>query len=238
MIEFKNVTIAYDKKIILKNISFNIKKQEKVFLIGKSGEGKSTLLSSLLNPKLILSGNVIVNGQNIKQIRKRELSKTRKNLGILFQHTNLLEEESVYENIKIFYPKYANFFYDWIKFLNKKQKTEIWQTLKHVGILSKIFTRTAELSGGEKRRLEIVLIMLKRTPIILADEPTSSLDITNSTNIIKIFMKNQSALLISVHKLNLIPSLEQRVIALRKHKIVFDGPFKNIDPKLKKVIYD
>lgn len=238
MIEFKNVTISYQKEIILKNLNLTIHQGEHIFILGKSGAGKSTLFNALINPQIITKGEILINNQNLKKLNQFQLKKMRRNFGLINQETLLIEDQSLYDNLKLFYPRYNNWFFALIKFINKKQKQEIIDILTRLGLIEHIFARVSSLSGGQKRRVEIALLLLKNSQIILADEPTSGLDVKNAQQIITELSKLNKTLLINLHKLNLIANNKTRIIALANKKLLFDGPFNQLDKEKLKQLYD
>ena len=122
MIDFKNVFIERDKKIILKNINLKINQNEKVFVIGSSGAGKTTLINSFLEPKTIVKGKILVNEFNILKFSKKSLQKQNSTYGFISQKDFFINWESVYFNIKNFYPNYKNIFFKFFNIFLKKIK--------------------------------------------------------------------------------------------------------------------
>ena len=239
MIDFKNVFIERDKKIILKNINLKINQNEKVFVIGSSGAGKTTLINSFLEPKTIAKGKILVNDFNILKFSKKNLRKQNSTYGFISQKDFFINWESVYFNIKNFYPNYKNIFFKFFNIFFKKDKEKILLLSKKLKIQDILYKNISDISGGEKQRVKILLLLLKNPSIIFADEPTSSLDIKISKEIInEIYSLKNSLLILNIHKLDLIPSNAKRIIGISKGKIIFDGPKKALTTKIIKEIYE
>ena len=239
MIDFKNVFIERDKKIILKNINLKINQNEKVFVIGSSGAGKTTLINSFLEPKTIVKGKILVNDFNILKFSKKNLRKQNSTYGFISQKDFFINWESVYFNIKNFYPNYKNIFFKFFNIFFKKDKEKILLLSKKLKIQDILYKNISDISGGEKQRVKILLLLLKNPSIIFADEPTSSLDIKISKEIIsEIYSLKNSLLILNIHKLDLIPDNAKRIIGISKGKIIFDGPKKALTTKIIKEIYE
>ena len=239
MIDFKNVFIERGKKIILKNINLKINQNEKVFVIGSSGAGKTTLINSFLEPKTIAKGKILVNDFNILKFSKKNLRKQNSTYGFISQKDFFINWESVYFNIKNFYPSYKNIFFKFFNIFFKKDKEKILLLSKKLKIQDILYKNISDISGGEKQRVKILLLLLKNPSIIFADEPTSSLDIKISKEIIsEIFSLKNCLLILNIHKLDLIPSNAKRIIGISKGKIIFDGPKKALTTKIIKEIYE
>lgn len=239
MINFNNVFIERGKKLILKNINFKIDKNEKIFIIGSSGSGKTTLINSFLEPKTIKKGKILINNFDISKFSKKELRKQNSNYGFISQKDFFINWESVYFNIKNFYPNYKNSFFRFFNIFFKKDKEKILLLSKKLKIQNILYKNISDISGGEKQRVKILLLLLKKPSIIFADEPTSSLDIKISKEIIKeIYSLENSLLIWNIHKLDLIPNVARRIIGINKGKIIFDGSKKNLTKKIIKDIYE
>lgn len=167
MISARHIVKRFDKLTIFDDLSFDIKDGEYVCFSGPSGAGKTTLLNiiGLLEP--IDSGELLINGRNYARSRdKREYY--RKEVGFLFQNFGLIENKTVYENLLIVKPY-------------KGKELPIDTVLNRVGLEDKIDSKIYTLSGGEQQRVALARLMLKQCNIILADEPTGSLDRENAT---------------------------------------------------------
>lgn len=208
IIELKEVCKNYDKKILDK-LSLKIEENEMVAIVGKSGKGKSTLLNviGLLEP--INSGEIIIDGhKNIKPNSIESTKMMRNEISYLFQNFALIDQETVYENLDIAL-KYIK--------TNKKEKRElIINALKTVGLEGYEKRKIFELSGGEQQRVAIARIILKPSKIILADEPTGSLDIENRNKVIQLLRKlnkNGKSIVIVTHDMEVANNCD-RIIEL------------------------
>ncbi|WKX02668.1 ATP-binding cassette domain-containing protein [Candidatus Mycoplasma mahonii] len=170
---------------------------------------------------------------------KKKKKEMLKSIGFITQRDYFLEWETVYYNVKNLYPNYKNHFCEFFNIINAKQKIEIKTTARKLGIEKILFKKISDISGGERQRIKILLLLLKSPSLILADEPTTSLDIKISKDIIKLLCEiNNSSLMINIHNLELVPSGEYRIIAIKNKRIVFDGPMKKLSNKLIKEIYE
>lgn len=178
IIELKNISKSYDKNILNK-ISLEIEQGEMVSIVGKSGAGKSTVLNIIGLLESIDSGELIIDSNsNIKPNSKKANEIMREKISYLFQNFALIDQETVYENLSIAL-KYVK--------ANKVEKRNlIKNALKRVELEDYEDKKIFELSGGEQQRVAIARIILKPSKIILADEPTGSLDIENRNKVISL----------------------------------------------------
>lgn len=229
-LEIKNVTarIKNEKKNTLININLSFDEGDFVAIIGPSGAGKTTLLNLLVNDLEIVEGEVVYDNimftkANKKIFKNSFLSK----VGMLSQQPNLIYNDDVFTNIKRFYKNQNNIFARMINHVSKNSFAEIENILDKIAIKKYIFTPVKSLSGGQQQRVEIAKLLLKKPKIILADEPTTGLDIYNSENVLKMIKNvaiNSSAItFINLHDLSLInEKYFNRVIALRDGEVVYD----------------
>ena len=175
MIEITELTKAFDTNIIFSKVSFNINDGDFVVFSGKSGCGKTTMLNMIGALEKQTSGKIIVDGVNIASGKKRTDYLSHK-VGFLFQNFALVENKTVEQNLKM---------------VAKRNRTEISidSALNEVQLLSKKDALVYTLSGGEQQRVALARLMIKKCDIILADEPTGSLDRTNAGIIVDILKK-------------------------------------------------
>lgn len=184
LLTVNNLSKVYDlgpEKIeALKDVSLKIEKGEFVSIIGKSGSGKSTLMHILGLLDTPTSGEIILNGQNTKGLKEKQLAKIRnKEIGFVFQSFNLLQRTSALDNVLLplkYSPVPKR---DWDK--------KALEMLKLLGLENRIHNKSNELSGGQKQRVAIARALINDPSIILADEPTGNLDSKTGDEIIKIF---------------------------------------------------
>ena len=192
MIETKSLEFSYDNSFVFKFPNIKLKSNENLLVLGNSGIGKSTLLHNLagiLRPK---SGSIKIFDQDISKLSELELDKFRgQNIGIIFQRSHFVNSLTVGENLEL------------AQFLGRNKKGNIQETLDSLKILDKLNKKPKELSQGERQRASIALAIINSPKLILADEPTSSLDDTNCSNVIKILkeqaLKYQAQLIVITH---------------------------------------
>ena len=175
MIELENVTKSFGDNLIFKDLSFKIERGELVAITGKSGSGKSTLLNMLGGLETIDSGSITVDGIDITN-RKNLVEYFRTTVGFVFQNFALTENKTVKENLEII-KKFA------------RNGVTIEEALESVGLKDKLNEKVYKLSGGEQQRVSLARVMTKKCSVILADEPTGSLDPENGNRIMDIFKK-------------------------------------------------
>ena len=214
IVDLKNININHDDKNILSDISLSIRKGEFIYLIGKTGSGKSSLLKILYGDIKILDGEGSVAGINIVKIKEKEIPFLRRKLGIVFQDFKLLSDRSIKKNLE-FVLKAT----DW----KDKQKIEdrIQTVLEKVKLQNTENKFPHELSGGEQQRIAIARALLNKPELILADEPTGNLDPATSAEIIEVFKKinkNGTTILIATHDYDIISKFPAKTIRIENNK--------------------
>lgn len=169
VIDYRDVTIHRNSLITLKNVSLKVKQGEFVYIIGKVGSGKSSLLKSLYADVPVASGSAHVLDYDLRSIRSRDIPYLRRQIGIVFQDFRLLTDRSAEDNLR-FVLKATG----WRDKAAMDERVE--EVLKSVGMTTKSYKKPFELSGGEQQRLVIARALLNNPPLILADEPTGNLD--------------------------------------------------------------
>lgn len=207
-IELLDATIAQPDNVILSNINLEIKSGELVYLIGRTGSGKSSLLKTLYADLPLAKGTGTVAGFQLEKIKTKQIPFLRRKLGIVFQNFELLIDRNVNENLKFV-----------LKATGWKNKMEIdrriQEVLDKVGLAQKGYKMPNELSGGEQQRVVIARALLNNPEIILADEPTGNLDPDTSRGIMQILTKISAtgrAVVIATHDYPLIKEFPGRVI--------------------------
>ena len=182
MIDIKNITKSFGSLQVLKGISLHIEKGEVVSIVGPSGAGKTTLLQIIGTLDKADSGNVRINGIDISGMNKNKLSEFRnKNIGFVFQFHQLLPEFTAIENVMI--PAYIA----GLSQSEAKKKAE--ELLKFMGLTDRASHKPAELSGGEKQRIAVARALINNPEVILADEPSGSLDTKNKEELHQLFFE-------------------------------------------------
>ena len=222
IIEVKNLKKQFGKNVVLDNINLEIKKGEVVSLIGPSGSGKSTILRSIIDLETITSGDILIEGNNLKdkKIKKEMLLKT----GMVFQTFNLFPHMSVRNNIVKTL--------ELVKKMDKKEANKIAEeTLEVVGLIDKIDNFPSELSGGQRQRVAIARALALRPDILLFDEPTSALDpelVKEVLDIIRKLKNEKITMLIVSHEMNFVKEISDKVVVLENGKILEKGTSKQI----------
>ncbi len=210
IVDLKNININHDEKNILSDISLSVRKGEFIYLIGKTGSGKSSLLKILYGDIKILDGEGSVAGINIVKIKEKEIPFLRRKLGIVFQDFKLLSDRSIKKNLE-FVLKAT----DW----KDKQKIEdrIQTVLEKVKLQNTENKFPHELSGGEQQRIAIARALLNKPELILADEPTGNLDPGTSAEIMEVLKKinkNGTTILIATHDYEIISKFPAKTIRI------------------------
>jgi len=214
-IELLNATIAQPDNIILSNVNLEIKSGELVYLIGRTGSGKSSLLKTLYAELPLAKGTGTVAGFQLEKIRSKQVPFLRRKLGIVFQDFQLLIDRNVNENLRFV-----------LKATGWKNKMEIdrriQEVLEKVGLTQKGYKMPNELSGGEQQRVVIARALLNNPEIILADEPTGNLDPDTSRGIMQLLTKISAtgrAVVIATHDYPIIKEFPGRVIKCDDSKL-------------------
>ena len=220
MIELKGVCKVYKSKSgesfkALDNFSYSFLNRGLVGIYGDSGCGKTTLLNLIGGIDTLTSGDILIDNKSLTKFKNKELDAYRnQEIGFIFQDDNLIGNLNVFENVSLALSLR--------KINSKKRKELVSESLKEVGILDKEKKYPSELSGGEKQRVTIARALIKKPRIILADEPTGSLDKENSFEIMKILKELSKKYLVIVvsHDENLLNEFSDEIIKIAKGKIV------------------
>ncbi|PIQ71775.1 cell division ATP-binding protein FtsE [Candidatus Roizmanbacteria bacterium CG11_big_fil_rev_8_21_14_0_20_37_16] len=217
MIQFEGVTKSYPLgTVALDNVSFNIERNEFVFLVGTSGAGKTSILNLILGDLYPSSGTVIVNDVDLSPRKCRKIEELRRYIGVVFQDFKILQDKDVFENIALGLH---------IQQLPiRKIKEQVREVLKLVGLEEKERYFPIQLSAGELQRVAIARAMCGDRQIILADEPTGNLDPKTTWDIMKIFKKveDHKTIVIATHNTDVVNSMKKRVIVLKQGKLIKD----------------
>ena len=242
MIKFNNVNKVYPNGFhALKNINLEIEQGEFVAIIGLSGAGKSTLLRTINRMHDITDGELIVNGENVNDLKGKSLRKFRRHIGMVFQSFNLVTRTTVINNVLTSRVPDMPFYKSMIGVFSKEDKVIALEALDKVGILDKAYVRADQLSGGQQQRVALARTLAQKPEIILADEPVAALDPITATQVMDDFKRiNEEmkiSVLINIHHVDLALKYATRVIAIKAGEIVYDGPSNMVDSEILKQIY-
>ena len=218
MIRLEDVSKSYAEGVpALDNISIQIKEGEFVFIVGDSGSGKSTLIKLLLKELEPTNGTVYINGRDVSRIRRRQIPKFRRQIGVVFQDFRLLKDLNVYDNV--------GFAMRVIGEPNRAIRKRVPQMLSMVGLAAKYRSAPRQLSGGEQQRVAIARALVNQPKILLADETTGNLDNNNAWEIMKLLEdinSNGTTVVVVTHNLEIVREMRKRVITIEKGIVVSD----------------
>jgi cell division transport system ATP-binding protein len=216
VVRVSDAHIFQDNNTVLRDINFNIDKGEFIFLVGRTGSGKSSLLKTLYADLDLRLGDINVAGFDIRGIRDSQIHKLRRKLGIIFQDFQLFPDRSVDDNL-MFVLKATG----WKD--NGKMRARLSEVLMQVGLGSVEKKMPHQLSGGEQQRVVIARALLNEPVILIADEPTGNLDPEVSFGILKLFQqinKSGTAVLMATHDYPLIKKFPARILKCENGKVV------------------
>ena len=228
MIQLKDVSKIYDNGTVgLKDINLNIDKGEFVVVVGLSGAGKSTLLRSINRLQDVSKGDILIDSKSITSAKGKGLREIRRDIGMIFQSFNLVKRSSVLRNVLTgrvaYYPTWKTTF----NLFTKEDKQKAYEALQRVDLADKVYTRADQLSGGQQQRVAIARVLTQNPKIILADEPTASLDPQTSRRVMHdLKMLNEEygmTVVANLHSVQLAKEFGDRVIGVRAGQIVYDG---------------
>lgn len=216
VVRVSDAHIFQDNNTVLRDINFDIEKGEFVFLVGRTGSGKSSLLKTLYADLDLRLGDINVAGFNIRGLKDSQIHKLRRKLGIIFQDFQLFPDRSVDDNL-MFVLKATG----WTD--NGKMRARLSEVLMQVGLGSVEKKMPHQLSGGEQQRVVIARALLNEPLILIADEPTGNLDPEVSFGILKLFQqinKSGTAVLMATHDYPLIKKFPARILKCENGKVI------------------
>lgn len=215
LIRYKNVNINQQELGVLEDVNLELNKGEFVYLIGKVGSGKTSLLKTIYGELDIQSGDAEVLGYNMNNIKRKHIPQLRRRLGIVFQDFQLLTDRNVHSNLSFVLRATG-----WSNKIAIKERID--EVLDQVGMTGKGYKMPNELSGGEQQRIVIARAILNRPEIILADEPTGNLDSETGRQIVELLKSicaSGSAIMMTTHNLHLLSEYPGIVYRFENHQI-------------------
>jgi cell-division ATP-binding protein len=216
IVDYNDVELLRKELIALRHVNFRLAKGEFVYLTGKVGSGKSTLMQSMYAEVPIAGGAANVLGYDLGGIRTRDIPFLRRELGVVFQDFRLLNDRSVYDNLRFVLNATG-----WTDKTDIEQRIE--QVLREVGMFNKSYKFPHELSGGEQQRVVLARAMLNSPKLLLADEPTGNLDPETGRQIVRRLhdiASKGTAVIMATHNLNFVEQFPARVIRCENKQLI------------------
>ncbi len=216
IIDYKNVEVLLKELIVLKNVNFQLEEGQFVYLIGRVGSGKSSLMKTMYAEVPIEMGEARIFDYDLSAIRRKDVPMLRRQIGVVFQDFQLLSDRSVYDNLLFV-----------LKATGWKNKTDIDErineVLSEVGMEHKSYKMPHELSGGEQQRIAIARALLNRPKLILADEPTGNLDQETGHQIMSLLHRicaEGTAVIMATHNIQLTEDFPARVVKCEDKNVI------------------
>lgn len=217
VISLSNVNIYQRQNLILSNVNFEINEGEFVYLIGRTGSGKSSLLQTLYADLWLVEGTGVIAGHTLHELKRSEIPYLRRKIGIVFQDFQLLMDRNIEKNLR-FYLKAMG----WTD--KSEMDSRIAEVLNQVHLSDVLEKMPHQLSGGEQQRIAIARALLNNPKILLADEPTGNLDPEMSTEIVKLFLeineRYKTAILMATHDFEMIERFPHRTLYCDKGTVI------------------
>lgn len=218
MLYLEKVTKKYSEKTTaLEDVNFDVSRGEFVTIVGHSGAGKTTILKMITTEEIPTVGKVFFESLDVHSLRKSELPKYRRKIGVVFQENRLIPNKTAYENIAFAMEASGRTEHEIV--------ADVPEILRLVGLEDKIWNFPHELSGGERQRVSIARAIINQPELIIADEPTGNLDPVNTLDIMSLFKKiNEmgTTVLLTTHNKNVVDMVGGRVLTVEKGRVVRD----------------
>lgn len=216
MVSLSNVSVAFEKNHVLENINLTVHQGDFVYLVGRTGTGKSSLLKLLYMDLFPASGSISIGDYSSDTIRRKDIPYLRRTIGIIFQDMKLLEDRNVYDNVAFALHATGT--------KRKSIKLRVLRALADVGLSHKRSSMPHELSGGEQQRVGIARALVNEPWLLVADEPTGNLDPSTSSDILDLLIQinnRGTAVLMATHNYDLVKRTPAaRILQIRDRRIV------------------
>ena len=215
VLEYKDVEIKLDSDLKILGLTLIVYEGEFIFLVGKTGSGKSSILKSMYSENKILDGEAKISNTNLRTISEKNIPFLRRKIGVIFQDFQLLKDRTVYKNLEFVLDATG-----WGKQNEKKDRIENCLQKVHISDLSNKFP--SQLSGGQKQKVAIARSLLNNPEIIIADEPTGNLDPKSSIeimNVLEEINQNGNTIVMATHDFSLLHKFKGRILRCRDGKI-------------------
>ncbi len=220
MIEFRNVTKEYSPEVrALDDVNIRIPEGEFVFVVGPSGSGKSTFLKLLTKEEEITSGDILINNESLKKMKRRKIPYLRRTMGIVFQDFRVIEKMTVFDNVA--------FAMHVVGAKSRDIRKRVPYVLNLVGLNDKARRKVSELSGGEKQRVGLARALVNNPGIIIADEPTGNIDPSMSYELVELLSEINrcgTTIIMVTHDISIVKKFNFRVVEILDGKIHNDVP--------------
>lgn len=242
LLDIKNVSKEYVKGVkALSNVTFKVEEGEFISIIGPSGAGKSTLLRCINRLVEATDGDIVFDGRNIKEIPKKNLKTLRRNIGMIFQHYNLVMKSSVIENTLHGRQGYIGSLAGVLGIYPSEDRKEAYRVLESLGLKGFENKRCDRLSGGQQQRVGIARALMQKPKLILCDEPIASLD-PSSARVIMEHLKEINegqgiTCILNLHQVDVAQAYSKRIIGINGGKVLFDGPSSELTQEMIHKIY-
>ncbi|HAT54977.1 MAG TPA: phosphonate ABC transporter ATP-binding protein [Lactobacillus sp.] len=233
IINVKQVSKTFDNGTTgLKNINLTVNKGEFLVIVGLSGAGKSTLMRSLNHLHQVTSGEIEIDGQSISSAKGNQLRHLRREEAMIFQNFNLVKQSTVLRNVLAgrlgYYPTWRSS----LGLFKDVDKQRAFKALDRVGLLDKVYQRVDQLSGGQQQRVAVARAFVQNPKIVLADEPTASLDPKTAHLVMDDLQRMNQELgktvVANLHSVELAREYATRIVGLRAGKLVYDEPISHV----------
>lgn len=219
LVQFYNVSKIYPKGKALDDVSLKIGRGEFVFLMGPSGAGKSTMIKMMFREEEPTRGQIFIAERSLIRMKRQDVPKVRRNMGVVFQDFKLLENKTVYENVA--------FAMEVVGKPKREIRQRVPEVLQMVGLQDKHQSFPGELSGGEQQRVGIARALANQPLLLIADEPTGNLDIDTSLEILDLLVninRKGTTIIMATHDRDLVKAAHKRVVLLENGHIKADYP--------------